>query len=527
MPKLSEKRALLELMVTKDDRPALVTLDRPSLTYRQLHENIVQLAAQLNSFGLGKGDRIAIVMPNGPEMIVTFLAVATCGTAAPLNPKYKQEEFNFYYKDTQTKALITLPGTIELAQKAVTPDMMVINAIPKADGTLSFSVVKGAQKARPVELATFSDVAIILHTSGTTSRPKRVPLCHHHLAASASNIITTYKLSADDTALCVMPLFHIHGIVGSMLSTLASGGTVICPTGFSDLEFWKLLETFKPSWFSAVPTMHQLLLALAEENLPVIHANPFRFIRSSSAALPPVLMERLEQVFNAPVLEAYSMTEAAHMMTSNPLPPLIHKPNSVGFGLGVEVGIINESGELVAPGDLGEVVVKGANVFDGYENNPQANATAFVNGWFRTGDQGFVDNDGYLSLTGRLKELINQGGEKFSPLEVENVLLRHPAVAESLAFAVPHKTLGEDVHAALVLKDEVSELELRKHCLASLADFKVPSKFHILDKLPQSATGKLQRIQMPLLLNLTGDLTKTKNSSPLTDCEQEKIEGEL
>ena len=501
----SAKTTLLDLLVGDDNHPALVAPERPPLTYRQLRENIVQLAAKLNSFGLGRGDRISIAMPNGPEMIITFFAAAMCGTAAPLNPKYKQEEFAFYYEDTQAKALITLPGTMELAHRAVMPDMMVISATPEADGTLSFSVLKGTRAPHPVELAEPEDFALILHTSGTTSRPKRVPIRHRNLAASARNIIATYNLSANDTALCVMPLFHIHGIVGSMLSTLASGGTVVCPPGFSALEFWKLLETFKPTWYSAVPTMHQMLLARAERNLPIIQRHPLRFIRSSSASLPPVVMERIEQVFNAPVLESYSMSEASHMMTSNPLPPKAHKPGSVGYGLGVEVGIMNESGELLEKGNLGEVVVKGPNVFDGYENNPEANATAFVNGWFRTGDQGVLDDEGYLSLTGRLKELINRGGEKISPLEVDNVLLRHPAVAESLAFAVPHKTLGEDIHAALVLKGEVSEKELQAHCSELLAEFKVPRKFHILDELPRGATGKLQRINMAKLLNLVGE----------------------
>jgi len=505
MRQTTAKTTLLDLLVGDDNHPALVAPERPPLTYRQLRENIVRLAAQLNSFGLGRGDRIAIAMGNGPEMIITFFAAAMCGTAAPLNPKYKQEEFAFYYEDTQAKALITLPGTMELAHQAVTPDMMVITATPEADGTLSFNILNEPPTDRLNQLAEPDDFALILHTSGTTSRPKRVPIRHRNLVASAHNIIATYNLSADDTALCVMPLFHIHGIVGSMLSTLASGGTVVCPPGFSALEFWKLLETFKPTWYSAVPTMHQMLLARADRNLSVIQANPLRFIRSSSASLPPVVMERIEQVFNAPVLESYSMSEASHMMSSNPLPPKARKPGSVGYGLGVEVGIMNENGELLEKGNLGEVVVKGPNLFDGYENNPEANATAFVNGWFRTGDQGFLDDEGYLLLTGRLKELINRGGEKISPLEVDNVLLRHPAVAESLAFAVPHKTLGEDIHAALVLKGEVSEKELQAHCSALLAEFKVPRKFHILQELPRGATGKLQRINMAKLMNLMGE----------------------
>lgn len=506
MTQALKKKTLLELLSGQDNHPALVAPGKPILTYGQLRENIVTLAAQLNSFGLGRGDRIAIAMGNGPEMIITFFAAAMCGTAAPLNPKYKQEEFAFYYEDTQAKALITQPNTLELAHAAATPDMLIISATSNADGTLAFSTDQALAKngQSKIELAQPDDVAMILHTSGTTSRPKRVPIRHRNLAASAHNITSTYNLTSEDKALCVMPLFHIHGIVASMLSTLASGGTVVCPVGgFNALEFWSVVEEFKPTWYSAVPTMHQMLLARAERNSALIQANPFRFIRSSSAPLPPVIMERLETTFNAPVLESYGMTEATHQMASNPLPPNPHKAGTVGYGFGVEVGIMDDQGNLLARGEKGEVVVKGPNVVDGYENNPEANATAYINGWFRTGDQGVIDAEGYLSLTGRLKELINRGGEKISPLEIDDVLLRHPAVAEALAFAVPHKTLGEDINAAVVLKGDATESELRNYCAAQLAEFKVPRKVHILQELPRGATGKLQRISMAKTLGLT------------------------
>jgi acyl-CoA synthetase (AMP-forming)/AMP-acid ligase II len=495
-------KTLLDLLAGADDHPALVAPDKPTLTYRQLRENVVALAGQLNGLGLGRGDRIAIVMNNGPELILTFFAAALCATAAPLNPKYKQEEFAFYYEDTQAKALITLPGTIEPAHAAALPEMLIIDALPNADGTLAFAASQGAGAPRAVELAQPDDVAMILHTSGTTSRPKRVPIRHRNMAASASNIIGTYRLSADDVALCVMPLFHIHGIVASMLSTLASGGTLICPDGFNALEFWQWVAAYRPTWYSAVPTMHQVVLARAERNAEIVKLHRMRFVRSSSAALPPVVLERMETMYNVPVLEAYGMTEATHQMASNPPPPAAHKSGSVGYGFGVDVGIMDDSGNLLPAGSRGEIVVRGPNVIDGYENNPDANATAFVGGWFRTGDQGMIDADGYLALTGRLKELINRGGEKISPLEIDDVLLRHPAVAEALAFAVPHKTLGEDIHAAVVLKSPVGDRELRDHCAALLADFKVPRTFHILDQLPRGATGKPQRITMAKALGI-------------------------
>ncbi|HEX5691429.1 MAG TPA: acyl--CoA ligase, partial [Roseiflexaceae bacterium] len=465
-------RTLLDLLAGDDDRAALVAPNKPTLSYRQLRENVAALAEQLNSFGLGRGDRIALVMNNGPELIVSFFAAAMCGTAAPLNPKYKEEEFAFYYDDTQAKALIALPGTADLARAAAPPTMLQIDALPQPDGTLAFASASTGTP-RPHELALPDDVAMILHTSGTTSRPKRVPIRHRNMAASAANIVGTYDLNGGDIALCVMPLFHIHGIVASMLATLASGGTVVCPEGFNALEFWQWVGTYTPTWYSAVPTMHQMVLARAERNAEIVGNHQFRFVRSSSAALPPVVLERMEELYKVPVLEAYGMTEATHQMASNPTPPRPHKAGSVGVGFGVDVAIMNEAGNLLPQGAKGEVVVRGPNVVDGYENNPEANATAFVDGWFRTGDQGVIDADGYLALTGRLKELINRGGEKISPLEIDDVLLRHPAVAEALAFAVPHKSLGEDIHAAVVLKGPATERELRDHCAELLADFKV------------------------------------------------------
>ncbi|MGI8857541.1 MAG: acyl--CoA ligase [Thermomicrobiales bacterium] len=506
MATVTTAMTLLDLLAGAGDHPALIAPEKLALTYAQMRANVVALAAQLNGMGLGQGDRIAIAMGNGPEMVLAYCGATLCGTAAPLNPNYKQDEFAFYFEDTQAKALITLPDTLPAAHAAASGGMTIIEALPQPDGTLAFNAVKNVRPARPEALAGPDDIAMILHTSGTTSRPKRVPIHHRNLAASAHNIATTYALSETDRSLCVMPLFHIHALVASMLATLASGGTVICPVGgFNALEFWKIVDAFKPTWYSAVPTMHQTLLARADRNMEIITANPFRFIRSGSSSLAPIVMERMEAAFGAPVLENYGMTEATHQMTSNPLPPKAHKAGTVGYGFGVDVAIMDDDGNLLPQGGLGEVVVKGPNVIDGYENNPEANATAFVNGWFRTGDQGQIDADGYLSLTGRLKELINRGGEKISPLEIDDVLLRHAAVAEAVAFAVPHATLGEEVHAAVVLKGEATERELRAYCAERLAEFKVPRRFHMLEAIPRGATGKLQRINMAKLLDLTSD----------------------
>ena len=500
---------LLDLLSGTDAHPALVAPGKPTITYGQLRANVLALAAELNRIGLGRNDRIAIAMGNGPELITAFFGVAIAATAAPLNPKYKQEEFAFYYADTEARALVTMPGAIPAAVAAMLPGMMLLSVRADASGHVVFDHVAGdVRPARTSELAVTDDVAMVLHTSGTTSRPKRVPLRHRNLVASTRNIIKTYELSAADRALCIMPLFHIHGLVGSMMSTLASGGTLICPAGFNAMEFWSLIETLHPTWYSAVPTMHQMLLTRASRHEELLRRHPFRFIRSSSAPLPPVVMERLEQTFGAPVLESYGMTEASHQMASNPLPPHARKAGSVGVGVGVEVGIIDATGRVLGREQVGEIVVRGANVVDGYENNPDANTAAFTDdGWFRTGDQGILDADGYLSLTGRLKELINRGGEKISPLEIDDVLLRHPAVAEALAFAVPHRMLGEEIHAAVVLRPDVEadEGQLRAHCTTLLAEYKVPRRFHVLVEIPRGATGKLQRIAMAKLLNLTGE----------------------
>jgi acyl-CoA synthetase (AMP-forming)/AMP-acid ligase II len=294
--------------------------------------------------------------------------------------------------------------------------------------------------------------------------------------------------------MCVMPLFHVHGLVASTLGTLSTGGTLVIPGKFNPLSFWRIARDYGVTWYSAVPTIHQLLLARADpaSGRPA-GAERLRFIRSCSAALPPQVMHDLEQAFGAPVLEAYGMTEAAHQMASNPLPPAPRKPGSVGPGTDVQVSIMDAAGKHLATGEQGEVVIKGPNVTRGYENNAEANAKSFTDGWFRTGDQGFLDAEGYLTLVARIKELINRGGEKISPREIDEVLLTHPSVAEAVCFGVPHKTWGEEVAAAVVLKAPASETDLIAFCRDRLAEFKRPKQIHITDTIPRTATGKIQR----------------------------------
>jgi acyl-CoA synthetase (AMP-forming)/AMP-acid ligase II len=350
------------------------------------------------------------------------------------------------------------------------------------------------------------DVALVLHTSGTTSRPKIVPLSHANIAASARHIGETLRLTPADRCLNIMPLFHIHGLIAAVLSSLAAGGSVVCTPGFNALKVFGWMDEAEPSWYTAVPTMHQAIAARAGRNSDSVARAKLRFVRSSSSSLPPQVMAELEGVFGCPVIESYGMTEAAHQMASSPLPPGIRKPGSVGLAAGPEMAIMAEDGTLLGPDAVGEIVIRGPNVTAGYENNPKANAEGFAHGWFHTGDQGTMDDAGYFRITGRLKEIINRGGEKISPREVDEVLMDHPAVGQVVTFAMPHAKLGEDVAAAIVLREgaQASEREIRDFAASRLADFKVPRRLVFLEEIPKGATGKLQRIGLAEKLGLTG-----------------------
>ena len=474
--------------------PAIVAPGGPVLTYDSLRRQVQTLAPQLRAMGIDRCDRVAIVLPNGIEAIVTFLAVSMAGTAAPLNPAYKAAEFEFYMDDTNAKALITADAGGEEARSAAPSSIIDVRASLDQDGKVSLTGsglgTQGNPEVAPPEP---DDVALVLHTSGTTSRPKRVPLSHRNLTASVQNIVRTYRLSPNDVSLCVMPLFHVHGLVASTLSTLGSGGTVVVPSGFNPLRFWPLVDEHQgpPGSPPCPPCSRPCCPGPASGSTR--NADSLRFIRSCSSALSPAVMEQMESTFGVPVIEAYGMTEAAHQMASNPLPPDSREPGSVGHGTGVKIGIMDEAGDLLQTGAVGEVVISGPNVIRGYESNPEANASSFVDDWFRTGDQGVLDAHGVLTLKDRIKELINRSGEKISPAEIDEALLSHPAVEEAVAFGVPHPTHGEEPAAAVVLGSEATERDLVAHCRQSLAPFKVPRKIHIVDSIPRTATGKVQR----------------------------------
>ena len=471
--------------------PALLAIDGTALSYAELAVCTDRIARRLATLKIAAGDRVAVVAPNGIDMAVAVLGVMRCATCAPLNPLYQQAEFEYFMDDLEPRALLVTSQSPQLAREVATARRVpIVEVGPELWASAEASPGMIAASARD------DDIALVLHTSGTTARPKQVPLSHANLMASMANIAMTLRLTPVDRALNVMPLFHIHGLLAGLLAPLASGGSVVCAAALQLPMFFDWLERYGVTWYSAVPTMHQAIIAAAESDLGRRLRQPLRFIRSSSAALAPATLRRLEECFKCPVIESYGMTEAAHQMASNPLPPGERKAGSVGLSAGPEITIIEALGLPVPCGTRGEIAIRGDNVMRAYHANPEANRTAFTNAWFRTGDEGYFDSTGYLYITGRLKEIINRGGEKIAPREIDEALLAHPEVAQAVAFAVPHPSLGEDVAAAVVLTAGSALLPalLREFLFGRLADFKVPSEILILSEIPQGPTGKIQRI---------------------------------
>jgi len=506
---VSSPGTLCELLAAgRDEDIAIAAPDRRGLTFAALRGLVGATVAALNDRGIGRNDRVAIVLPNGPEMASAFVSVGAGATTAPLNPAYRRLEFDFYLSDLGAKAMIVEENSESPARDAAEDlGIPVLELGPVSELGAGTFELRGDGSGGDVQCegsADRDDIALVLHTSGTTSRPKLVPLTHRNICCSAANISRTLALTDQDRSMNVMPLFHVHGLMAATLSPLYAGASVFCTPGFNALKFFAWLDEARPSFYTAVPTMHQALLNRAARNQDAIERAPLRFVRSSSAPLPTQVMAELEAVFRAPVVEAYAMTEASHQMTCNPLPPAERKAGTVGIAAGPEVSIVDEAGSHLPAGSRGEIVVRGANVIGGYENNLEADAESFTNGWFRTGDQGTLDDAGYLTITGRLKEIINRGGEKISPREIDDVLMDHPAVQQVVVFAMPHPRLGEEVAAAVVLRDtmEATAQEIRDFAGSRLADFKVPREILFLDEIPKGPTGKLQRIGMAEKLGL-------------------------
>jgi len=471
--------------------PALIVPDSGEvLTYTQVAAQVEALAQRLAGLGVRRGDRVALALPNSPDVVVLLLAVTALGAAAaPLNPAYTATEYQFFLTDIAPR-LMLIPASGAAAATAAATGITEIGVRPTGDGPPELLADgQAATLQRAFEPGSPEDVALILHTSGTTSRPKQVPLRQRNLMASARMIAAHYRLSQADVSFCVMPLFHIHGLVASMFAALGAGGAVIAPRRFTPQRFWPQAREHGATWLSAGPTLHQMILDRVGDGGP---PGTLRFVRSCSSALAPALLERAEQTYQAPMLEAYGMTEASHQMTSNPLPPAGRVPTSVGVPTGTEVRIVDQAGTPLPAGSAGEVVIRGPGVMSGYVSNPAATAEAFFGDWFRTGDRGVL-RDGYLYLEGRIKEMIIRGGENIAPAEIEQVLASHPAVRDAVCFGVPDAKYGELVGAAVTLRADAEPGDLIEHCRGQLAAFKVPAQIDMLEEIPRTPTGKVQR----------------------------------
>jgi acyl-CoA synthetase (AMP-forming)/AMP-acid ligase II len=494
--------ALLGLLTDRPGSSTALILPESGerLDTTQLAGHIDDVARQLAGIGVKRGDRVALALPNGPEFIELLLAITAMGAAAaPLNPAYTVDEFAFYLDDIKPLALLLPAGQLAPARAAaaaveVTP--RVVDVGSRGGGPPGLDVDGQSVTASAYEPGDPNDVAMILHTSGTTSRPKQVPLLQRNLSASARTIGEHYRLGTDDVSYCAMPLFHVHGLVASVLASLAAGGCVVIPRRLAPRPYWQQARDHGITWVSAGPTLHQMLLEKIDEAGP---PETVRFVRSCSSALPTPLLHRVEDIYQAPMLEAYGMTEASHQIASNPLPPERRIPGSVGVPTGTEVAVIDPARRFLADGERGELVVRGDTITPGYLNNPSANHETFFDGWFRTGDLGVLDG-GYVQLVGRLKEMILRGGENISPAEIEDVLRAHPAVTDAACFGVPDDKYGELVGAAVVVSEDVEPGLLIEHCRERLTAFKVPERVHVVADLPRTATGKPQRRRVAEML---------------------------
>jgi len=482
--------------------------DCAPLSYRRLDRHIDDIGRTLRAKGIGRDDRIAVLMPNGPELAVAIVATAANAACASINPAYSAEELDRYFAELRPRALI-LPAKVDSPARRVAQarDLPVLDLTPTGEAAGLFTLAGTAAGAPSSDPVGPGATALFLFTSGTTSRPKIVPLTHTNICTSAFSAVAALQLSEADRCLNVLPLFHGHGLIATVMTSLAAGGGVVCTSGCDVNRFFGWLREFAPTWYSAVPTMHQAILAQARLNPDQVAGIRLRLVRSASAPLPPRVFAELEQTFDTSVIEFYGMTETASApIACNPLPPRRSKPGSVGIPVGLDVAILNDRGDVLPADQTGHVTVRGGSVMPGYDGDAAATAAAFTGDWFKTGDQGFFDDDGYLYLSGRTREMINRGGENIAPREVDEALLEHPAVAEAVTFAVPHATLGEDVAAAVVLRPnaDATPKDIRQFAAGRLADFKVPRQVLIVGQLPKGSTGKVQRIGLAEKLGLAG-----------------------
>ncbi|WP_448041344.1 amino acid adenylation domain-containing protein [Bradyrhizobium liaoningense] len=476
--------------------PALLAPGRPVLNYRALGNRTQDLIRTLRGLGIAPADRIAVALPRGADSALALIAVASAAVCIPVSPDLTADELQRYFGELKLAALVTRADMNSASRDVARAlDIAVIDFVPGPKDDLGGCAFIGPSvgPASTSGPSRGDDDAFILLTSGTAARPKMVPLTHRNVCLSAYNAGHVLSLASRDRLLNVLPLFHAHGLISGLLTALAAGSSVVCTDGFDASSFFGWMRELQPTWYTAVPTIHRALLTAAEANPDRARSSSLRVIRSASASLAPAILRGLEAKFGVPVLETYGMTEAASQIAANPFE--LRKVGSVGRAAGPEIAIMDETGRRLASGARGEIMLRGPNMSRGYYNDEAATQAAFRHGWFRTGDLGYLDADGYLFIVGRIKDVINRGGQKISPLEVEEALLSHPAVLEAGVFAVPHPKLGENVAAVVVLRpnSEATSDQLRQFARKRLAAYKVPSLIRSVAALPKGASGKVQR----------------------------------
>jgi oxalate---CoA ligase len=495
MKQISDILTLEDLIFHNNQDPAHTAIESPGylpLTYHDLRLQIINVIKTLHAMGFHRNDRIAIMVPDGPEMAVAILSVVAGFTFIPLNPQYKEPEFERYFSNLGIQAVIVQKdyktAATAVAAKRTIP---IIELIPVTGHAGKFELSPATiQNAKEPEFAGPSDIAIIFQTSGTTIHPKIVPISQKQFCLRAQVIYTLYKFTDTVRFLHIVPYYHVIGIFGSLLDPLLAGGTVICIKDFIAADFIYLLKTCRPTCYVAVPAIHQAILREIKKVPPdELKNHTLSGIRSGSASLPEHVRNELETILGIPVIEVYGMTEAAFISINFP-----HKRNSAGIPVIGSLAILDDDGNMLPPNEKGEIIVKGERVFNGYENAPEENKIAFINGWYKTGDIGYIDHDGYLFLTGRKKELINKGGRKISPNEIDAVLESHQGVKEAMSFQIKDRDLGEDIAAMVVPADpRITEKDLRSYLLDRLVQFKVPRRIYFVDKIPKTPTGKPMR----------------------------------
>ncbi len=490
--------------------PAVVAPDRSPLTYRDLLTTVDGIGATLNGCGFGRSDRVAVVHPAGPDMAVTIVGVWSHATAVPLNPAYTAAEFAMHFRDLGIRVVAVAAGMDTPARAAARMlAIPVLDIVPHPGDGAKAVRLEGTMRgvARQPGPAAPDDVALVLTTSGTTSHSKIVPIRHRQIVYRAERTARDPALGAADRCLVLNQLFHHAGIVTGCCTALSTGGSFGHLTDFSVGGFFRDLARVQPTWCTGSHAFYASVFGHAAAHTEEIAraSGGLKWFRVGNGRFEPDEAAAVEVAFGASVITAYGTSETGTLVTE-PLAGKDRKRGSVGTPIYQGVAILGEGGQALGPRAVGEVAARGPMVFDGYENDPEANRAAFTNGWFRTGDQGYLDEDGYLFLTGRIKEMINRGGEKITPNEVDRALLEHPDVSAAAAFAIPHPSLGEDVAAAVVAKAgaALTERALARFLRDRLADFKVPRRFVFVDEIPTSATGKIQRNQLAAAFGLDG-----------------------